>query len=140
MKLWLDTANIEEIREINAWGVLAGVTTNPSLAAKEGVPFEQLIKEIAAEAYRTLRPGGIYYPIDSYSGDQPKGTALAAIEWPDDQLSVFATLRGPFFGLGDEELLEFHHTFGGPFHPFRVPSPLPSLWPSRIQCLTRESH
>lgn len=49
MKLWLDTANIDEIREINAWGVLAGVTTNPTLSAAEGVPFEQRIKEIAAE-------------------------------------------------------------------------------------------
>ena len=49
MKLWLDTANIEEIREINRWGVLAGVTTNPTLAGKEGVAFEQRLKEIAAE-------------------------------------------------------------------------------------------
>lgn len=49
MKLWLDTANIEEIREINGWGVLAGVTTNPTLAGKEGVPFEQMLKEIATE-------------------------------------------------------------------------------------------
>jgi transaldolase len=49
MKLWLDTANIEEIREINAWGVLSGITTNPTLAGKEGVPFEQLLKEIATE-------------------------------------------------------------------------------------------
>jgi len=56
--------------------------------------------------------------------------ALAAIEWPDDELSVFATLRGPFFAIGDEELLEWAHRFGskGPhgfrrfgFHPFRVP-------------------
>jgi transaldolase len=49
MKLWLDTANIDEIREINGWGVLSGVTTNPTLAAKEGVPFEQRLKEICAE-------------------------------------------------------------------------------------------
>lgn len=49
MKLWLDTANIEDIREINRWGVLAGVTTNPTLAAKEGVAFERRLKEIAAE-------------------------------------------------------------------------------------------
>lgn len=49
MKLWLDTANIEEIREINRWGVLGGVTTNPTLAAKEGIEFERLIKEICAE-------------------------------------------------------------------------------------------
>jgi transaldolase len=49
MELWLDTADIEEIREINAWGVLSGVTTNPSLAAKEGVPIRQRLKEICAE-------------------------------------------------------------------------------------------
>ncbi|MFN2642952.1 MAG: fructose-6-phosphate aldolase [Actinomycetota bacterium] len=50
MKLWLDTANIDEIREINSWGVLAGITTNPTLVGKErGVDFETLLKEIAAE-------------------------------------------------------------------------------------------
>jgi transaldolase len=49
MKLWLDTANIDEIREINAWGVLAGVTTNPTLVGKEGTDFETRLKEIAAE-------------------------------------------------------------------------------------------
>lgn len=49
MKLWLDTADIEEIREINSWGVLAGVTTNPTLVGKERVDFESRLKEIAAE-------------------------------------------------------------------------------------------
>ena len=38
--------------------------------------------------------------------------ALMAIEWPDDQLSVFATLRGALFAIGDEELLEYHHAAG----------------------------
>ena len=37
--------------------------------------------------------------------------ALASIEWPDDELSVFATLRGPFFALGDDALLAFRHKF-----------------------------
>ncbi|RKD22001.1 transaldolase [Caminicella sporogenes DSM 14501] len=47
MKLFIDTANIEEIREISEWGVLSGVTTNPSLIAKEGrKDFEEVIKEI----------------------------------------------------------------------------------------------
>jgi len=46
--------------------------------------------------------------------------ALAAIEWPDDELSVFATLKGSFFAIDDEALLEFRHRFGA-FHPFRVP-------------------
>ena len=40
------------------------------------VPAQQ-IKDIAAEAYRTLRPGGVFYPLDSYSGDQPRNTALS---------------------------------------------------------------
>jgi ATP-dependent exoDNAse (exonuclease V) beta subunit len=63
--------------------------------------------------------------------------ALMAIEWPDDQLSVFATLRGALFALGDEELLEYHH-YAGNFHPFRVPDALPKgLEPVReaLTCL-----
>ncbi len=49
MKLFLDTANIAEIAEINQWGVLDGVTTNPSLAAREGKEFATMIEEICAE-------------------------------------------------------------------------------------------
>ncbi len=49
MKLFLDTANIDEIREINRWGVLSGVTTNPSLIFKEQLDPEQVWKEILAE-------------------------------------------------------------------------------------------
>ncbi|HEY7500189.1 MAG TPA: UvrD-helicase domain-containing protein [Vicinamibacterales bacterium] len=44
--------------------------------------------------------------------------ALSAVEWPDDELSVFATLRGALFAIGDEELLEWRHGLGLPFHPF----------------------
>jgi len=50
--------------------------------------------------------------------------ALMAIEWPDDQLSVFATLRGALFAIGDEELLEYYH-HAGTFHPFKIPETLP---------------
>jgi ATP-dependent exoDNAse (exonuclease V) beta subunit len=49
--------------------------------------------------------------------------ALAAIEWPDDELSVFATLKGSLFAVDDELLLEFRHRFGS-FHPFRIPKEL----------------
>ena len=48
---------------------------------------------------------------------------LAAVEWPDDELSVFATLRGSLFAVGDELLLEYHHRFGR-LHPFRLPEEL----------------
>lgn len=47
MKLFLDTANVDHIREINAWGILAGVTTNPSLVSKEGRSMRECLKEIA---------------------------------------------------------------------------------------------
>lgn len=46
MKLFIDTANTEEIRQANELGVICGVTTNPSLIAKEGLVFEEVIKEI----------------------------------------------------------------------------------------------
>jgi transaldolase len=47
MKFFIDTANIDEIKRINEWGILDGVTTNPSLIAKEsGKAFEAIIEEI----------------------------------------------------------------------------------------------
>jgi ATP-dependent exoDNAse (exonuclease V) beta subunit len=46
--------------------------------------------------------------------------ALSAIEWPDDELSVFATLHGAIFALGDEELLQYRMQYGK-LHPFRLP-------------------
>ncbi|MCG9967903.1 fructose-6-phosphate aldolase [Pelotomaculum terephthalicicum JT] len=48
MKLFIDTANVEEIREAYALGVICGVTTNPSLIAKEGRNFAEVVREIAA--------------------------------------------------------------------------------------------
>jgi ATP-dependent helicase/nuclease subunit A len=50
--------------------------------------------------------------------------ALSAIEWPEDELSVFATLRGSLFAIGDEELLGYRQR-AGHFHPFRIPDKLP---------------
>ncbi len=46
MKLFIDTANLDQIRDIAAWGILDGCTTNPSLAAREGRNFAELIAEI----------------------------------------------------------------------------------------------
>lgn len=46
MKLFIDTANVNEIREANELGVICGVTTNPSLIAKEGRDFAEVVKEI----------------------------------------------------------------------------------------------
>lgn len=46
MKFFIDTANVEDIRKANEMGVICGVTTNPSLIAKEGRDFKEVIKEI----------------------------------------------------------------------------------------------
>jgi len=46
MKIFIDTANVNEIKEANDMGVICGVTTNPSLIAKEGRDFKEVIKEI----------------------------------------------------------------------------------------------
>ncbi len=46
MKIFIDTANVDEIKQARAWGILDGVTTNPSLIAKEGIPHKQRVMEI----------------------------------------------------------------------------------------------
>ena len=48
MRIFIDSANIEEIMEVNSMGFLDGVTTNPSLVAKEKRDYHQVIREIAA--------------------------------------------------------------------------------------------
>jgi transaldolase len=67
MELYLDTADVDEIREIASWGVLSGVTTNPTLIAREGRDFGEVIAEIcsivdgpvSAEVISTQRDGMI---------------------------------------------------------------------------------
>lgn len=48
MKIFIDTANVEEIREAESWGILSGVTTNPSLIAREGRDFTEVVEEITS--------------------------------------------------------------------------------------------
>jgi len=48
MKIFIDTANLEHIREVNSWGILDGVTTNPTLVAKEDRDFGDIIREICS--------------------------------------------------------------------------------------------
>ncbi|MCL1894502.1 MAG: fructose-6-phosphate aldolase [Holophagaceae bacterium] len=77
MLLFLDTANLDEIKQINSWGVLDGVTTNPSLIAREsGKPFEAIIGEICG-----IVDGPISAEVISMEaqGMITEGTALAKI-------------------------------------------------------------
>ena len=64
MKLFLDTANLDEIRKVNDMGVISGVTTNPSLIAKEGKDFKETVLKIA-----TLVDGPISGEIDPSTTD-----------------------------------------------------------------------
>jgi transaldolase len=48
LKIFIDTANVNEIREAESWGILSGVTTNPSLIAREGRDFKEVVKEITS--------------------------------------------------------------------------------------------
>ncbi len=68
-------------------------------------------------------------------------TALTAIEWPEDELSVYATLHGPLFAIGEDEAIEYH-AIAKMFHPYRVPRDLPDRLQPIAQALTtlRELH
>ncbi len=48
MKIFLDTANVEHIREASSWGIINGVTTNPTLIAREGRDFREVVSEICS--------------------------------------------------------------------------------------------
>lgn len=76
MKLFIDTANVNEIREVNDWGVICGVTTNPSLIAKEGRDFVEVVKEITS-----IVDGPISAEVISsdYEGMVKEATELAKI-------------------------------------------------------------
>src|SRR5215475_15843701 len=76
MKIFIDTADVKEIREANAWGILDGVTTNPSLIAKSGRTQESVIQEIS-----TIVDGPISAEVVSVDapGMVEEGERLAAI-------------------------------------------------------------
>ncbi|MBN2801073.1 MAG: fructose-6-phosphate aldolase [Deltaproteobacteria bacterium] len=76
MKLFIDTANLDEIREINAWGILAGVTTNPSLVAQEGGDF---IDRIATICGIVEGPTSAEVIAQDVEGMVAQGLALARI-------------------------------------------------------------
>ncbi|MBP3360562.1 MAG: fructose-6-phosphate aldolase [Clostridia bacterium] len=71
MKLFIDTANVDEIRQANDLGVICGVTTNPSLIAKEGRDFKEVVKEIT-----TIVDGPISAEVISLQSDEMVSEAL----------------------------------------------------------------
>lgn len=91
MKFFIDTANIEEIRFANELGILAGVTTNPSLVVKEGVSFHDRLREITAE----VTEGSVSAEVisEDAAGMIEEGKELAAIA-PNITVKVPMTLEG----------------------------------------------
>lgn len=90
MKFFVDTANLEEIREANDLGILAGVTTNPSLVSKEGADFHERLREITG-----IVSGSVSAEVISEkAGDMvSEGKILAAIA-PNITVKVPMTLEG----------------------------------------------
>ncbi|HKZ91783.1 MAG TPA: fructose-6-phosphate aldolase [Candidatus Limnocylindrales bacterium] len=76
MKLFLDTADIEEIRTVHRWGVLDGVTTNPTLYAKVGGSYESVLEEICGI---TSGPVSAEVVADDVEGMLREGRAFAKI-------------------------------------------------------------
>jgi transaldolase len=76
LKLFLDTAHLTDLETAMGWGILEGVTTNPSLAAKEGLAFTELVEKIT-----TLVPGPVSAEVTADSPDDmfAQGKDLAAI-------------------------------------------------------------
>ncbi len=81
MKFFIDTANLEQIREANDLGVLDGVTTNPSLMAKEGIKGEKEIFQRYADICNIVKGGSVSAEVfaTDYDGMVREGEALAAI-------------------------------------------------------------
>lgn len=90
MKFFIDTANIDEIKEANALGIVAGVTTNPSLVAKEGVSFHDRLQEITKEISGSVSAEVI---AEDAEGMIQEGKELAGIA-PNITVKVPMTLEG----------------------------------------------
>ncbi|MFC7062272.1 fructose-6-phosphate aldolase [Halobacillus seohaensis] len=90
MKFFIDSANISEIKEANELGILAGVTTNPSLVAKEGVSFHDRLREITSEVDGSVSAEVISLDVE---GMLKEAKELAAIA-PNITVKVPMTLEG----------------------------------------------
>lgn len=90
MKFFIDTANLDEIREANDLGILAGVTTNPSLVAKEGADFHERLREITG-----IVSGSVSAEVVSEKAEDmvEEGKVLADIA-PNITVKVPMTLEG----------------------------------------------
>ena len=92
MKFFVDTANVEEIRKANDMGIICGVTTNPSLIAKEDRDFNQVIAEIASIVDGTIS-GEVKSTTTDAEGMIKEGREIAAIH-PNMVVKIPMTVEG----------------------------------------------
>ena len=92
MKFFVDTANVEEIRKANHMGIICGVTTNPSLIAKEGRDFNQVIAEIASIVDGPIS-GEVKATTTDAEGMIKEGREIAAIH-PNMVVKIPMTVEG----------------------------------------------
>jgi len=92
LKFFIDTANVEDIRQANDMGVICGVTTNPSLIAKEGRKFEEVIAEIV-EIIDGPISGEVKATTEDAQGMIEEGKAIAAIH-PNMVVKIPMTVEG----------------------------------------------
>lgn len=92
MKLFIDTANVDDIRKANDMGVICGVTTNPSLIAKEGRDFNEVIREIAAIVDGPIS-GEVKATTTDAEGMIKEGREIAAIH-PNMIVKIPMTVEG----------------------------------------------
>ena len=92
MKFFIDTAKVEDIREANDMGVICGVTTNPSLIAKEGRDFNEVIKEITSIVDGPIS-GEVKATTEDAQGMIAEGRQIAAIH-PNMVVKIPMTVEG----------------------------------------------
>ena len=92
MKFFIDTANVEDIKKANDMGVICGVTTNPSLIAKEGRDFNEVIKEIASIVDGPIS-GEVKATTTDAEGMIKEGREIAAIH-PNMVVKIPMTVEG----------------------------------------------
>ena len=92
MKFFIDTANVEDIKRANDMGVICGVTTNPSLIAKEGRDFKEVIKEITSIVDGPIS-GEVKATTVDAEGMIREGRAIAAIH-PNMVVKIPMTVEG----------------------------------------------
>ena len=92
MKFFIDTANVEDIKKANDMGVICGVTTNPSLIAKEGRDFNQVIAEIASIVDGPIS-GEVKATTVDAAGMIPEGREIAKIH-PNMVVKIPMTVEG----------------------------------------------